>query len=160
MKENKITIIINKSIDEVFEFTINPKNTPLWIESIAEEVSDEYPPKINTKYKNRGKDSDWNVYKVVEFKRNKIFTLTESIEVLPAPRKSIMPKTANRNAETKNRTEIIFTPVGMLSAMATTSQQSYAKRILNVNVSISHTRQSAKSSPIQSKNSGLLPCPP
>ena len=77
MKENKITIIINKSIDEVFEFTINPKNTPLWIESIAEEVSDEYPPKINTKYKNRGKDSDWNVYKVVEFKRNKIFTLTE-----------------------------------------------------------------------------------
>ena len=77
MKENKITIIINKSIDEVFEFTINPKNTPLWIESIAEEVSDEYPPKINTKYKNRGKDSDWNVYKVVEFKKNKIFTLTE-----------------------------------------------------------------------------------
>ena len=77
MKENKITIIINKPIEEVFEFTSNPKNTTLWIESIAEEVSDEYPPKINTKYKNRGKDSDWNVYKVVEFKKNKIFTLTE-----------------------------------------------------------------------------------
>jgi len=77
MKENKIKIIINKPIDEVFEFTTNPNNTPLWIESIAEEVSDEYPPKINTKYKNRGKDSDWNVYKVVEFKKNKIFALTE-----------------------------------------------------------------------------------
>lgn len=77
MKENKITIIINKPIEKVFEFTINPRNTPLWIESIAEEVSDEYPPQINTRYKNRGKDSDWNVYKVVEFKKNKIFTLTE-----------------------------------------------------------------------------------
>ena len=77
MKENKITIIINKPIEEVFEFTINPKNTPLWIHSIAEEVSEEYPPKINTRYKNRGKDSDWNVYKVVEFRKNKIFTLTE-----------------------------------------------------------------------------------
>lgn len=77
MKENKITVIINKPIEEVFEFTINPKNTHLWINSIEEEVSDEYPPKINTQYKNRGKNSDWNVYKVVEFKKNKIFTLTE-----------------------------------------------------------------------------------
>jgi len=48
MKENKISIIINKPIEEVFEFTTNPKNTHLWITSIVEEVSDEYPPKIGT----------------------------------------------------------------------------------------------------------------
>jgi len=77
MRENKITIIINKPIEEVFEFTTNPKNTHLWIPSIQEEVAEEYPPKINTKYKNRGKDSNWNFYKVVEFEENKIFILSD-----------------------------------------------------------------------------------
>ncbi len=77
MQENKITIRINKPIEEVFEFTINPKNTHLWILSIIEEVAEEYPPKIGTKYKNRGNESDWNFYKVVEFQNNKIFTLSD-----------------------------------------------------------------------------------
>jgi uncharacterized protein YndB with AHSA1/START domain len=77
MLKNKITIIIDKSIEEVFEFTTNPKNTHLWIPSIEKEIADEYPPKINTQYKNRGKDSDWNFYKVVEFKENEVFTLTD-----------------------------------------------------------------------------------
>jgi uncharacterized protein YndB with AHSA1/START domain len=77
MKENKITIIINRPIEEVFEFTTNPKNTPLWIPSIEEEIAEEYPPKINTQYKNRGKDSDWDFYKVSEFEEGKTFTLTD-----------------------------------------------------------------------------------
>lgn len=29
MKENKISVVINRSIEEVFEFTTNPKNTHL-----------------------------------------------------------------------------------------------------------------------------------
>ncbi len=77
MRENKITAIINRPIEEVFEFTTNPKNTHLWIPSIEEEIADEYPPKIGTQYKNRGKDSNWDFYKVVEFQENKIFTLTD-----------------------------------------------------------------------------------
>lgn len=77
MKENKITVIINKPIEEVFEFTTNPKKTHLWISSIQEEVAEEYPPKIGTKYKNRSKDYDWNFYKVVDYKLNKIFTLSD-----------------------------------------------------------------------------------
>ena len=77
MQENKITIIINKPIEEVFEFTTNPKNTHLWIPSIDEEIAEEYPPKIGTQYKNRGNDSDWDFYKVVEFQNNKIFTLSD-----------------------------------------------------------------------------------
>jgi len=75
MRENKITVVINKPIDEVFEFTTNPKNTHLWIPSISEEVADEYPPKINTEYRNRGNNADWNKYKVVDFKKNKVFIL-------------------------------------------------------------------------------------
>lgn len=77
MKSNKITVIINKPIEIVFDFTTNPKNTHLWIPSIQEEVSDEFPPKIGTKYKNHGKNSDWDFYKVVEYVPNKIFTLSD-----------------------------------------------------------------------------------
>jgi uncharacterized protein YndB with AHSA1/START domain len=76
MKENKIAIIINKPIDAVFEFTTNPQSTHLWIPSITEEVAEEYPPKINTRYKNRGENSDWNEYKVVDFQKNKSFVLS------------------------------------------------------------------------------------
>ena len=77
MQENKITIIIDKPIEIVFKFTTNPKNTHLWIPLIEEEIADEYPPKINTQYKNRGKESDWDFYKVLEFQENKIFVLTD-----------------------------------------------------------------------------------
>jgi uncharacterized protein YndB with AHSA1/START domain len=77
MQENKIKIIINKSIEEVFEFTTNPKNTPLWIPSIEEEIAETYPPKIGTQYKNRGNNSDWDFYKVIEFQENTIFTLSD-----------------------------------------------------------------------------------
>jgi len=77
MQENKIPIRINKTIEEVFEFTTNPKNTHLWISSIVEEVAEKYPPKIGTQYKNRGDNSDWDFYKVIEFQKNKIFTLTD-----------------------------------------------------------------------------------
>jgi hypothetical protein len=78
MEENKITIIIDKPVSEVFEFTTNPKNTHLWIPSIEEEISDKYPPELNTIYKNRGKASGWMVYKVVEFEKDRLFTLCDS----------------------------------------------------------------------------------
>lgn len=77
MKENKITVIINKPVVDVFEFTTDPKNTHLWILSIKEEVSEEYPPKIGIKYKNRGDNLNWDVYKVIEIEKNKIFTLSD-----------------------------------------------------------------------------------
>jgi len=75
MNKNKIIITINRPIADVFEFTTNPKNTPLWIPQIDEEVSDRYPPKISTIYKNHGKSGKWNHYAVTEFEKNKLFTL-------------------------------------------------------------------------------------
>lgn len=77
MRENKITVVIDKPIDKVFEFTTNPQNTHLWIPSISVEVADEYPPKINTRYKNRGEDGNWNGYKVVDIKKNETFILSD-----------------------------------------------------------------------------------
>ena len=77
-KENRISIIIDKPIGTVFEFTTNPKNTHLWFSTISEETAEEYPPKVGTIYKNRGKgDSKWNEYEVVEFEENKVFALSD-----------------------------------------------------------------------------------
>ena len=75
MQENRITVVINKPLGEVFEFTTNPKNTHTWIPSIEEEKAEQYPPKIGTIYKNRGKEPKYNTYKVVEFEKDKKFTL-------------------------------------------------------------------------------------
>ena len=76
MQRNKLIVIINKPIERVFEFTVNPNNTHLWISSITEETSDKYPPKIGTEYKNRGKDANRDIYKVTEFKNNELFALS------------------------------------------------------------------------------------
>jgi len=77
MRENKIIVVIDKPIDKVFEFTTNPQNTHLWIPSISEEVAEEYPPKINTRYKNRGENTNWDEYKVVDFQKNEVFILSD-----------------------------------------------------------------------------------
>jgi len=81
MQKNTISIIINKPINEVFEFTTNPKNTHLWVSFISEEVASEYPPKINTIYKSR-RGKKWSKMKVVKFDKNKIFTLSSLDEKL------------------------------------------------------------------------------
>lgn len=77
MQKNIISIIIKKSINEVFEFTTNPKNTPSWFSTIKEEVTNEHPPKIGTCYENRGDDNNWSVYKVSEFEKNRLFVLSD-----------------------------------------------------------------------------------
>jgi hypothetical protein len=46
MKENKLTIVIDKDIQTVFEYTTNPSNTHVWIDFIAEEIAEYYPPMI------------------------------------------------------------------------------------------------------------------
>jgi hypothetical protein len=46
MKENKVVVKINRSASDVFSFTINPSNTPKWIEDIDREETNEWPVKI------------------------------------------------------------------------------------------------------------------
>lgn len=78
MKDNKLTIQIDKPVTEVFEFTTNPKNTHLWVDSISVEETNESPVKVGTIYRNKGSEGDWSEYEVTEFEQDKVFTLSDS----------------------------------------------------------------------------------
>lgn len=76
MKGNKLTIYINKVPKEVFEYSLESKNVPKWINSIKEEIPLERPVKKGTKLKNIGVNSqEWNYYQMIEFKQSETFTL-------------------------------------------------------------------------------------
>jgi hypothetical protein len=76
MKQLKLKIEINESADNVFEFCLNPKNTPKWIDGIIKEKTNEWPTKLGTIYKNTSDGKVWNEYKLTEFDKGKMFVMT------------------------------------------------------------------------------------
>ena len=75
MKDLKLTVKINKPAKEVFEFTTNPNNTPLWIDSIVKETADRDTPHIGTIYRNYNSEEKMNEYRVTRFEPYLIFQL-------------------------------------------------------------------------------------
>ena len=76
MKDKRLSILINRPVSEVFEFTVNPVNTSKWIDGIVVEETNETPPKLGTIYRNKTQDGTWNEYEMTEFETDKTFTLT------------------------------------------------------------------------------------
>lgn len=76
MKENKISTIINKSVSEVFSYTVDPSNTPKWIDSIEKEETNEWPVKVGSIYRNVDASGKWNEYICTALEENKLFELT------------------------------------------------------------------------------------
>jgi len=77
MRDSRLTIKINKPAAEVFEFTTNPKNTPLWVPSIIKEETNEYPAKVGTIYRNTSDNKNWTEYLVSKFEKDKIFVFNK-----------------------------------------------------------------------------------
>jgi hypothetical protein len=77
MKENKLTIVINKPVFEVFNFALNPINTPNWLNPIIYEEVDGFPIREGTIYKNKNSAGEWSEYIISEFKKNEMFELTK-----------------------------------------------------------------------------------
>lgn len=75
VKDNKLTIQIKRTANDVFAFTINPKNTPLWISSIVKEETSDWPVKTGTFYKNQNRVGKWTEYTVYAIKENEVFEL-------------------------------------------------------------------------------------
>lgn len=72
MKSNKLIIQINKSVDEIFDFVITPPNLTLWIKSIANEETNEWPIKIGTIYKLWDEKGNINEMIVVDINNNEM----------------------------------------------------------------------------------------
>lgn len=73
MKKLRLKIVIDKSASEIFEFTTNPKNTSLWVPGIVKEVTNEWPVKVGSIYKNTSDGINWSEYVVSKFQQDKIF---------------------------------------------------------------------------------------
>lgn len=76
MKDLKLTIKINKPVSEIFAYTTDPKNTPLWVDSIVYEEVNETPVKLGSIFKNKNREGVWQEYEVTEFEKNKMFTFS------------------------------------------------------------------------------------
>lgn len=75
MKDNKLTIIIDRPAQAVFDYTLNPINTPEWINGIKTEETSEWPVKVNSTYRNTGDGATWNQYTLIELIDGQSFTL-------------------------------------------------------------------------------------
>ena len=78
MKGQKLSIKINKPVKDVFAFTINPNNTPKWIDSIVTEQINEWPPKLGTMYRNQNIAGEWRELKMTAFEQENMFVLSDS----------------------------------------------------------------------------------
>lgn len=77
MKDVKLTITINRSAHDIFNFVLNPENTPKWIDGVVKEQVNEIPTRRGTIYKNQGKDGNWRELEITDYEPGTMFAMSE-----------------------------------------------------------------------------------
>lgn len=77
MKELKLTVSIDRPMHEVWDFVLNPENTPKWIDGIVAEETNESPTKLGTIYKNRNREGNWTEYEITELNLGSVFVMSQ-----------------------------------------------------------------------------------
>lgn len=78
MKRNRIVVSINRRAEEVFSFVLDPRNTPLWIDSIVREETNEWPARLGTVYRNQTKQGEWREYTITAYEQDRMFILSQN----------------------------------------------------------------------------------
>lgn len=78
MKNQKIIITINKSVEKVFDFITNPINTPKWIHAIVKEEADS-DLMVGTIIRNWDTEGNMNEYKVTAYEYPNLFQLESTV---------------------------------------------------------------------------------
>ncbi len=79
MKENRLTIQINRPVSLVFAYTIDPHNTPQWIDSLVGENINTAEVDVGTAYVNIDDKGNRGSYVVSRFEKDSIFQLDSTI---------------------------------------------------------------------------------
>lgn len=75
MKNNTVTIRINRPVVDVFLFTITPPNSTRWIETVVKEETSEWSIQVGTVYTLQDKQGESSKYSVTQILENELFEL-------------------------------------------------------------------------------------
>lgn len=77
MKEIKATVIINQSAHEVFDYVLNPKNTPKWADSVVTEQVSKIPVGLGTIFRNLDHSGNCREFEITEFQPKITITMSK-----------------------------------------------------------------------------------
>jgi hypothetical protein len=77
MKHLTLKIRIAKTPSEVFAFVLDPRNTPLWLDFVVAEETNEWPPKLGTLYRNHNTRGATKEFVLTTFEPNRQFVMSE-----------------------------------------------------------------------------------
>jgi|GEM_PF-5165573 len=77
IRDLKLTVTIHRPAADIFDYLLDPANTPKWISDVASQEADELPPKLGTQYKNQDPDGVWTEYEIIGLEPPHHFTCAE-----------------------------------------------------------------------------------
>ncbi len=77
MTTTEAHVIINRPVEAVFAFCIDPSNTPKWVDSVAVEQTNEWPVKVGTVYRSQNQAGEWFQLELTDYRPTQAFTLSK-----------------------------------------------------------------------------------